>query len=1134
MRFLGVNAAGLRPKILTFKKILNELKPSVFFIEETKYKDEGKLKIENYVIFELVRKSRDGGGGLALGCLKELNPVWVGDGGNEVEALSIVISVREMNIRCCVAYGCQENSKMENKRKFWEYLYAEVKKAKSSGSGLVIHFDGNLWAGSKIIPGDPRPQNNNGKLFEQFLQQNPHLTVVNSLPLCEGIITRRRQKNGILEESVLDFFIICDKVLPYVTKMEIDEDKKYILTNYEQVRKGGKASDTDHATQIMDVSLKIINEKPKRREMFNFQNKEGQQVFKNETTFTNDFTDCFKSELPLIEQIRYWRQKLNEYFGRAFKKIRIKPRTKIKSLSKELTELITLRNKLVIKNGPQEKVNVINKTIADLEAVENRNIIIRNFKTLSEDPEKVDQNKMWKTMRKIWPKFGSNLPTAKKNHNGKIVTDPQALKMLLAKEYTERLRTRPIRNDFSENEKYKNMIFDIKMKIASLTKSPDWSILDLEQALKDLKTKKSRDFEGLLNEIFKQEVIGEDLKNSLLIMFNKIKKEQKIPEFFNFANITTIPKKGSKLELKNERGIFRVSVIRSILMRLIYNSKYPAIDENISDCQMGGRRNKNSKYNIFIVNGIIHEVLKNRNSKPVLLQIYDYAQMFDAINLKKAISDIYDAGLKDDNLILIQKANEQISMAVNTPAGLSERQKIDNCVLQGDTWGSLLASVQVDTIGQECEDSGLGYRYKDQIQVTMLGMVDDMLGITEAGYRAHQLNAIINTLSAEKGLQFGVSKCKTMLIGNNFELEEKNKLSVDKWSVSHKNEHFSESFDGKVFIEQTNEQKYLGFVLSSTGNNMANINQMKRKSIGIIRSIFSKLESLNLKQYFFECALVLMNAILRSSIFYASETYYNLKEKEIRHLERIEESFLRQLLKTGKGCPISQLYLELGQVPGRFEIIKIRLLFLKNILDEDEDTRVYKFFNVQKNNPSRGDWVSTCRKNLEEIKLGLTMNEIKETTKAHFSKLLKQKIREAAFKYLVKKQGKKGGDIKYSGLQMANYLQPYISNLSITEKQEIFSLRNSMVNIPTNFGIEENCQCGKLESTKHIYECKIFNEEEAKEKYEEIYSEKIGQIRNIYMRYKENMKNREKLKMETSHVTNGPLFSVHCIDNSNG
>ena len=90
---------------------------------------------------------------------------------------------------------------------------------------------------------------------------------------------------------------------------------------------------------------------------------------------------------------------------------------------------------------------------------------------------------------------------------------------------------------------------------------------------------------------------------------------------------------------------------------------------------MGGRKRKNSKYNLFIVNGIIHEVWKRRNSTPVLFKIYDYAQMFDAINLRKAIVDIYDAGLKDDSLILVQKANNQISMAVNAPAGLSERQK---------------------------------------------------------------------------------------------------------------------------------------------------------------------------------------------------------------------------------------------------------------------------------------------------------------------------------------------------------------------------------------------------------------------------------------------------------------------------
>ena len=254
-----------------------------------------------------------------------------------------------------------------------------------------------------------------------------------------------------------------------------------------------------------------------------------------------------------------------------------------------------MRNELLRKKGFKENIDAINQDISNLEVQENRNLIMKHFKTFSEDPEKVNLTQMWKNMKKIWPKFGSNLPTAKKDHNGKIITDPKSLKSLLVKEYKERLRTRPTRPDFAESEKFRNMIFNLKIKMASKNKSPDWSRADLEKALRYLKKGKSRDNQGLLNEIFRPEVIGEDLKNSLLMMFNKIKNEQMIPDFFNFANITTIPKKGSKLELKNERGIFRVSVVRSILMRLIYNSRYPEIDQNISDCQMGGRKQKTAR-----------------------------------------------------------------------------------------------------------------------------------------------------------------------------------------------------------------------------------------------------------------------------------------------------------------------------------------------------------------------------------------------------------------------------------------------------------------------------------------------------------------------------------------------------------
>ena len=215
-------------------------------------------------------------------------------GNDEVEAISINIFVRTMSIRCVVAYGCQETSHVDKKNAFWKFIEEEVISAKSAGSGFILHFDGNLWAGPEIIPGDPRPQNYNGKLFQQFLERNQNLSVVNALSVCEGLITRSRLKNGQKEQSVLDFFVVCSSVLPYVSRMVIDEHKKHILTNYKQSKYGGKATDSDHFTEYMDINLEIIPDKPKRREIFNFKNKRCQETFKNITTKSTDFSRCFE------------------------------------------------------------------------------------------------------------------------------------------------------------------------------------------------------------------------------------------------------------------------------------------------------------------------------------------------------------------------------------------------------------------------------------------------------------------------------------------------------------------------------------------------------------------------------------------------------------------------------------------------------------------------------------------------------------------------------------------------------------------------------------------------------------------------------------------------------------------------
>ena len=82
-------------------------------------------------------------------------------------------------------------------------------------------------------------------------------------------------------------------------------------------------------------------------------------------------------------------------------------------------------------------------------------------------------------------------------------------------------------------------------------------------------------------------------------------------------------------------------------------------------------------------------------------------------------------------------------------------------------------------------EAGYFYLYKNVLQVGFLGLVDDIVGITEAGHKAHQLNAVMNVRTAEKTLQFGVKKCKSMLVGKKLDYFLNNPLQVDNWTVEY-------------------------------------------------------------------------------------------------------------------------------------------------------------------------------------------------------------------------------------------------------------------------------------------------------------------------------------------------------------
>ena len=85
--------------------------------------------------------------------------------------------------------------------------------------------------------------------------------------------------------------------------------------------------------------------------------------------------------------------------------------------------------------------------------------------------------------------------------------------------------------------------------------------------------------------------------------------------------------------------------------------------------------------------------------KPINIIVADFQQCFDGLSLALTCKDIYQEGWKDNKLALLFDINKTNKVAVKTSLGLTDRFVLHENVLQGDIFGTVLASNQIDKFG---------------------------------------------------------------------------------------------------------------------------------------------------------------------------------------------------------------------------------------------------------------------------------------------------------------------------------------------------------------------------------------------------------------------------------------------------
>ena len=105
---------------------------------------------------------------------------------------------------------------------------------------------------------------------------------------------------------------------------------------------------------------------------------------------------------------------------------------------------------------------------------------------------------------------------------------------------------------------------------------------------------------------------------------------------------------------------------------MIYNDEIHNLDRNLTDRNVGARKNRNIRVNIFAMNAIINSLVKE-NKEALDVQLFE--KSFDSLWLHKVINCLFDAGLRNDKVPLLFLENLNAQIVVKGNGLLSKRKK---------------------------------------------------------------------------------------------------------------------------------------------------------------------------------------------------------------------------------------------------------------------------------------------------------------------------------------------------------------------------------------------------------------------------------------------------------------------------
>ena len=365
----------------------------------------------------------------------------------------------------------------------------------------------------------------------------------------------------------------------------------------------------------------------------------------------------------------------------------------------------------------------------------------------------VDSSTFWEVKSRLVGKTTNEI-AAIMDEDGVKQEEEETVKQVHCKYFEKLLQTKPAETE--EEKKREEAIESVirSMEILSANEEPKTtSNEELVEIIKKLNIRKAKDRDGWSNAIVVKG--GKEITASLLKIINIVDKTMIIPDEWSKMKIKVTDKKGSKLLMKNKRGLFLTNIISKIYERVVKDRNEEGSKEKRSPWQMA-QKGHSTTDNLFIIHSIIERNIYLKKS--TYLFYADAEKCFDKLWLLDCIVELWLQGTNVRDAIMIKKMNEEAKITIQTPVGETAEIKATNIVRQGTVYGPSLCGASMSRVNDVGKNAPTFYGPKLVLQPTQF--VDDITGAGSA--RATNNNVYnCNRLEDTKKFSFNNDNGKT-------------------------------------------------------------------------------------------------------------------------------------------------------------------------------------------------------------------------------------------------------------------------------------------------------------------------------------------------------------------------------------